>query len=68
MSYRTFIKVCFKWWYIFLFSLRKFHIEVRGENDFQDTNTNGRAIETRNTFIIPSVPQVMYYLDKKTYP
>ena len=51
-----------------LFSLSKFHIEVRGENDFQETNTNGRAIETRNIYIIPSVPQVIYYLDKKTFP
>ena len=30
---------------IFLFSLRKFHIEVTGENNFQETNTNGRAFD-----------------------
>ena len=30
---------------IFLFSLRKFHIKVTGENNFQETNTNGRAFD-----------------------
>ena len=59
---------CVKKRMIFLFSSRKFHIEVRGENDFQETNTNGRATETRNIHIITSFPQVIHYLDKKTFP
>ena len=53
---------------IFLFSSRKFHIEVRGENNLQERNTNGRATETRNIHIITSFPQVIHYLDKKTFP
>ena len=51
---------------IFIF-IRKFHIKVRGENDFWETGTNGRAMETRNIHIITSFPQVIQYLDKKTF-
>ena len=52
---------------IFLFSLGIFHIKVREENDFCETGTNGRAMETRNIHIITSFPQVIQYLDKKTF-
>ena len=59
---------CVKKIMIFLFSSRKFHFEVRRENDFQETNTNGRATETRNIHILTSFPQFIHYLDKKTFP